>query len=442
MSWLTDTLKGAASNLVGGLPGALLGAGTSLIGSLVSNSQGRSNQNRQNAWQEAMADKQNEWSEKMNLQQQEWQEGMWNKTNAYNNASAQMNRMMDAGINPNNAAGLVNGNGSMATLAQQPQIPNANPFPSGGQFAAPNMDLAGATFAGMSAQKEMELKDAQRENIEADTAQKLSTSDVNASQKKLLETQVESFKIDNYYKPQQYDAVIREMDAHASQLIASSELSKSEKAQVDYTVKELLPLTKNLTLAQIGQAGAAIKEMLAAAALSAEQVKTEKERQDLLDSQTEGQDIANRQQRGVGMLERLTNINMSREQIRNLKLSNDEKSYIVDQLKAFGVVVSDKDIDPLVKSFLLSRLGYGDDGFGTAAYGVTQKVSDIKSGLREIFGQAGQIVTTIVAARVAGGAVGRGMNSITPSKGAHTYQHQGNVPYQNTSTTIWNPYTP
>lgn len=425
MSWLSDTLKGAASSLVGGAPGALLNLGTSVIGSVVSNSMNRSN-----------ARMQQEWQEKMNLQQQEWQEGMWNKTNEYNAPVAQMQRLMDAGINPNNAAASVAGSNATAQLAQQPEIPSAAPIPG------VNMDLVGAINSGMQANKEMQLLDAQRENIEADTAQKLSASDVNASQKKLLETQVESFKIDNYYKPEQYAAVIREMDAHASQLIASSELSKSEKSQVDYTVKELLPLTKNLTLAQIGQAGAAIKEMLASAALSAEQAKTEKERQSLLDSQTEGQDIANRQQRGVGMLERLTNINMSREQIRNLKLSNDEKSYIVDQLKAFGVVVSDKDIDPLVKSFLLSRLGYGDDGFGTAGYAVSQKASDIKSGLREIFGQAGQVVTTIVAARVAGGAVGRGMNGITPSKGAHTYQHQGNVPYQNTSTTIWNPYTP
>lgn len=42
----------------------------------------------------------NQFNERMALQQRNWQENMWNKENAYNTASAQRQRLEEAGLNP------------------------------------------------------------------------------------------------------------------------------------------------------------------------------------------------------------------------------------------------------------------------------------------------------------------------------------------------------
>ncbi|WP_285948554.1 hypothetical protein, partial [Bacteroides congonensis] len=42
----------------------------------------------------------NQFNERMAIQQRNWQENMWNKENAYNTASAQRQRLEEAGLNP------------------------------------------------------------------------------------------------------------------------------------------------------------------------------------------------------------------------------------------------------------------------------------------------------------------------------------------------------
>lgn len=82
----------------------LIGAGANLIGGLWQGSQNRKateEANRENRW----------WSEKMYYQQQRDQERFWNMQNAYNDPSAQMQRLQGAGLNPH----LVYGNGATAT---------------------------------------------------------------------------------------------------------------------------------------------------------------------------------------------------------------------------------------------------------------------------------------------------------------------------------------
>lgn len=178
MGFLGNIVKGFAnSNPIG----MIANAATSVIGGAITqnmaNKQQQRNQERQNAWQAEQAQisrnwqadqaaLQNEWSEKMNLQQQEWQEGMWNKTNEWNSEGARMQRLIDAGVNPNNAAGLVSGNQTAAQLAQQPQIPTANPYPStsvpsGGQMSGPTI------LDGMNAMANMKLAEAQTRLVNA-----------------------------------------------------------------------------------------------------------------------------------------------------------------------------------------------------------------------------------------------------------------------------------
>lgn len=119
---------------------ALLGAGTS-IASNRKNAQSVSDTNAtnmaiaqmNNEWSEKMAQKQMNYNTMMNekqfgqakeLQQiqNDYQTEMWNKTNEYNSASAQRQRLEDAGLNPylmmsgGSAGSAVAMNGSSASV--------------------------------------------------------------------------------------------------------------------------------------------------------------------------------------------------------------------------------------------------------------------------------------------------------------------------------------
>lgn len=129
-----------------------LGAGAiGVVGNFLSGEKNYEYQQR--AMREQMA-----WQEKMNAQQQDWQEMMWNKTNEYNTPDAQMQRLKEAGINPNV---MYNGAGTMgsAQMASQPETPGA---PSGFN---PGFDLT-------SGLAQTALLEAQKKNIEADTEKK------------------------------------------------------------------------------------------------------------------------------------------------------------------------------------------------------------------------------------------------------------------------------
>lgn len=131
-----------------------------IIGDIIDAGAGHYENNRQMHFQRDMMHEQMAWQEKMNAQQQEWQEGMWNKTNEYNTPNAQLNRLMAAGINPNNAGMQVAGGSNNASMAQQPEIPGA---PGGLPGSSPGPTHFGQGFEASA------LLDAQRKNIEANT---------------------------------------------------------------------------------------------------------------------------------------------------------------------------------------------------------------------------------------------------------------------------------
>lgn len=82
--------------LLGSIAGGLLNFGSSAI----QNSQNRQNVQETNRMNYKINQMNNQFNERMAIQQRNWQENMWNKENAYNTASAQRQRLEEAGLNP------------------------------------------------------------------------------------------------------------------------------------------------------------------------------------------------------------------------------------------------------------------------------------------------------------------------------------------------------
>lgn len=441
-SWLGNALKSAATGLVGGAPGALLSMGTSLIGSIFGNNMNRKNQERTQAWQE-----------KMNLQQQQWQEDMWNMNNAYNSPQAQMQRLQAAGLNPNNASAAILGTNATSQMAQQPTIPNGNPIPG------VNVDLVGAMNEGMRTNKEMQLLESQRENIEADTLGKLKNIEGTDAQIKLWQKQGDLMDIDILNKPKEYEAVINQANQLAAKAAADAHLSESEANKLDYVVENILPLEKQLSEGKIQLTQQELKEgvartasLFAQAALAYAQAKTEGKKQDLLEKQAQGQGIENTI-RGIDALfefgDKLLGRKYTAEQIKNLKFTNSELAYAKKFLAANGVpmsILNSTSLPEFIKLGMLANV----EGFGGNAeqIGNLTYLKNTGDELQGLVGLGFQVVGTAIGS-VAGGVgagIGAGVAAGVVSKhipGAknappHDYQHQGNIPYRNTSTTQWN----
>lgn len=82
--------------LISSIAGGLLGIGSSAM----QNSQNRQNVQETNQMNYKINQMNNQFNERMAIQQRNWQENMWNKENAYNTASAQRQRLEEAGLNP------------------------------------------------------------------------------------------------------------------------------------------------------------------------------------------------------------------------------------------------------------------------------------------------------------------------------------------------------
>lgn len=114
-----------------------IGAGISAIGSFFTNKANNKAANK-------LFDKQASFAREESQKERDWQEAMYNKNNAYNSPAAQMQRLKDAGLNPD----LVYGDGSLTSPSQAPAggamapTPTAvaphfeNPFADAGQIIA------------------------------------------------------------------------------------------------------------------------------------------------------------------------------------------------------------------------------------------------------------------------------------------------------------------
>ena len=121
--------------LLGSIAGGLLGIGSSAM----QNSQNRQNVRETNQMNYKINQMNNQFNERMAIQQRNWQENMWNKENAYNTASAQRQRLEEAGLNP-----YLMMNGGSAGTAQ-----SAGPGASASSAGSAVMQPFQADFSGI-----------------------------------------------------------------------------------------------------------------------------------------------------------------------------------------------------------------------------------------------------------------------------------------------------
>lgn len=316
-SWLGDTLKGGASSLIGGVPGALLSMGTSLIGSIFSNNMNRKNQAMTQAWQE-----------KMNLQQQQWQEDMWNMNNAYNSPQAQMQRLQAAGLNPNNAAAAVLGTNATSQLAQQPTIPNGNPLP------AVNMDLVGAMNEGMRTNKEMQLMEAEQEDIQASAdlkrMQEGYTREQMAGQKVINGQMAFKLWLDWFFSPQERATNLKVLEAGVAKTLAETSGITYDNEIKQFNKNVLLPLMEQEGHAKIRQINQAISESVSRMAANYAQAAKDNAAKDLLQSQEVGQE----------------------EQNAILGFEKEIKSIVADQYREYGMPLNEMQLNAIAKLYI------------------------------------------------------------------------------------------
>ena len=140
-----------------------IGAGISAIGSFFSN---RSNAKAANK----LFDKQASFAREESQKERDWQEAMYNKNNAYNSPAAQMQRLKDAGLNPD----LVYSDGSLNSPSQAPAGGAMAPTPTVGapRFENPFAD-AGQIIANkklIESQARVNDSQANRNNKEVEIA--------------------------------------------------------------------------------------------------------------------------------------------------------------------------------------------------------------------------------------------------------------------------------
>ena len=178
-------------SLIGAAGGSIIGA----LGSYLTNKQRmkfeQQEAEKQRIWNEQQAEKQNEW----NLEQ-------WNRTNEYNTASAQVQRLKDAGLNPMYYG--IDGVAAQPTQAAQPLGYDRASVPN---IENPLAGVASTFMQAKSLQKDIEMKNAQIDKLKADTT---SVGLDNEWKDKTMEARVESEKLANELTKEQKAKIVDE----------------------------------------------------------------------------------------------------------------------------------------------------------------------------------------------------------------------------------------
>lgn len=255
----------------GSVGGALLNAGLGVVGNFLGNKQAEKNQQQQNAFNAAEAQK-----------TRDWQEKMWNLNNEYNTPLAQVNRLQEAGLNPN----LVYGNGTMQ---------NVSPMASSGAQAsstsfndsiaarhAQNFDAIMRGLQTAITMQELKNKKAEGKNIESNTEknnaeakESLQRTDNLATENKFnletfdarkigieLQNQLsEQQRLKLYADTQTATKQLDQIDAVISNLQSSTDLNKAQVENIHTNIARTLALLPK----EIEQMNAAITEALSRA---------------------------------------------------------------------------------------------------------------------------------------------------------------------------------
>lgn len=203
---------------------------------------------------------------------QAWNEQMWNATNAYNAPSAQMERMMAAGINPNNAAMAIGQNSVSASA------PSSSPMSSPSASVSP---------PGMPEQYNPAQAMASMLNANANAQAAFSQSRLNNAVAEKTAEETVGLVIDNKYKPFEKDADIESAYAKIDLMAKNGELDAAQAQNI----RELMPLLKGKTIAETNKlfndaavASAQLGQIQKNISLISEQIQTEKHRQSQLDA--------------------------------------------------------------------------------------------------------------------------------------------------------------
>lgn len=160
--------------LFGSLVGGLFGAGASFM----QNGQNRQNVQETNRMNYKINQMNNQFNERMAIQQRNWQEDMWNKENAYNTASAQRQRLEEAGLNPylmmnGGSAGTAGSVGSGATASSSG---NAQMEPFQADYSGISQAI-GSVFQSQVQQSQASQLQGQKNLADAQAMQALSNVD-------------------------------------------------------------------------------------------------------------------------------------------------------------------------------------------------------------------------------------------------------------------------
>lgn len=157
----------------------------------------------------------------------------WERNNAYNTPFAQLQRMLDAGINPNNAAASIAGvSASSSPVSSSPSSsPSASSSPIGVNSSQIPTSIANASqiFA-------------QNRLINSQTELNLATAEKTRADKDLA-------IIDKQFKPLQYQSQIDATRQSIQKMASDGRLSEAQAR----TATELLPSLKALNVGQIEQ---------------------------------------------------------------------------------------------------------------------------------------------------------------------------------------------
>lgn len=169
---------------MGPLGTAAIGLGSSLISSAFGSIFGNNS-----------AKKQFKYQQQLNREAFQHDVDMWNRQNAYNTPSAQMERLQAAGLNPN----LVYGNGGATNTANNAPTYNAGSAPDVSSARAAAASLANQGF---NTALNFQLQQVQAANLQADT-------ELKQTQGQLNQTNNEVALIDKYLKQSTVDDNIR-----------------------------------------------------------------------------------------------------------------------------------------------------------------------------------------------------------------------------------------
>lgn len=256
---LVDTIIGGASRVVGGLLGL----------------SGQQSANRANlrAVQET-----NEANRRLTERQYQMAQEFWRMNNEYNIPSNQMQRLKDAGLNPN----LVYGNGTVVgNSSSMPSVPNAIPQQA---FTGNKNELSplGDSFSGLVGSiSQLETMSTQRELIKKDIEGKGADIDLRKSQKvhqdieneilgnnavaegKMSQARLDHIEKQNRNLDSENDLTRQRINNELINANIMAEEAEKLTAEIDYLVKkkELIPLEADKLRVQIRESNASINHI-------------------------------------------------------------------------------------------------------------------------------------------------------------------------------------